>query len=138
MKKIISILGSTGSIGISSLDIIDKKKKDFIINILLANKNYNLILKQIKKYKPNYFIINNKKVFAKVKKNSKIKNVKILNNIKEINFKRKKNITISAIPGIAGLEPTLEMIKISKKLLIANKESVICGWNLIKKKCQKK
>ena len=137
MKKIISILGSTGSIGISSLDIIDKKKKDFIINILLANKNYNLILKQIKKYKPNYFIINNKKVFAKVKKNSKIKNVKILNNIKEINFKRKKNITISAIPGIAGLEPTLEMIKISKKLLIANKESVICGWNLIKKNAKK-
>ena len=49
MKKKIVILGSTGSIGISSLDIIDKKKKDFIINILLANKNYNLIIKFLRR-----------------------------------------------------------------------------------------
>ena len=46
---------------------------------------------------------------------------------------KKSDITIAAIPGLAGLEPTIEMIKKSKKILIANKESVICGWNLIKK-----
>ena len=55
MKRIISILGSTGSIGLSSLSIIDKKKKDFKINVLSANKNYSLICKQIKKYN-NLFI----------------------------------------------------------------------------------
>ena len=48
MKKTISILGSTGSIGLSTFKIIDKKRKDFIINLLSANKNYKLILKQIK------------------------------------------------------------------------------------------
>ena len=48
-----------------------------------------------------------------------------------MNFKKKTDITISAIPGITGLKPTLNMIRFSKKILIANKESIICGWNLI-------
>ena len=49
----------------------------------------------------------------------------------------KIDITIAAIPGLAGLKPTLFMITKSKKLLIANKESIICGWNLIKKNSRK-
>ena len=78
MKKTISILGSTGSIGLSTFKIIDKKRKDFIINLLSANKNYKLILKQIKKYKPKYFIINNRSIYLKVKKKyfQKDKNIK--------------------------------------------------------------
>ena len=68
MKKIISILGSTGSIGLSTLKIIDRKKNYFKINILSANKNYKLICSQIKKYKPNIFVINNSYIFEKVKK----------------------------------------------------------------------
>ena len=63
MKKKISILGSTGSIGLSTLSIVDKKKNLFSISLLSANKNYNLILKQIKKYKPEYFVISNKSIF---------------------------------------------------------------------------
>ena len=55
-----------------------------------------------------------------------------MNSFKHVNFKKKNDITISAIPGIAGLEPTLKLIKSSKKMLIANKESIICGWDLIK------
>ena len=61
MKKNISILGSTGSIGLSTLKIIDKRKSYFKINILSANKNYNLICSQIKKYKPKVFVINDEK-----------------------------------------------------------------------------
>ena len=41
------------------------------------------------------------------------------------------DITVAAIPGIAGLHPTIDMIKKSKKVLLANKESIICGWNII-------
>jgi len=85
MKKSISIIGSTGSIGISSLNIIDKKKKLFKIELLSANKNYKLICYQINKYKPEFFIITNYLIFKKVKKKFKIKKVKILNNI----FKKK-------------------------------------------------
>ena len=56
-----------------------------------------------------------------------------------MNFNYKKSdISIAAIPGIAGLKPTLELLKMSKKILIANKESVICGWQLIKKIAIKK
>ena len=47
------------------------------------------------------------------------------------------DITISGVPGIAGLKPTLTMVKLSKKILIANKESIICGWNLIQKEAKK-
>jgi len=134
MKKKISILGSTGSIGLSTLKIIDKKIKFFKINILTANKNYLLICDQIIKYKPKFFVILNKKVYEKVKKKFKKKNnIKILHSFNQIKLKNKSDITISAIPGISGLQPTILMTKISKKILIANKESVICGWDLIKK-----
>ena len=59
MRKNISILGSTGSIGLNALKILSKKKNFFKINILAANKNYKLISKQIVKFKPKVFIINN-------------------------------------------------------------------------------
>ncbi len=134
MKKLISIFGSTGSIGLTTLKIIDKKKFYFKPYIFSANKNYSLICKQIKKYNPVYFIITNRVVFKKVKKKFKNKRkIKILNDINILKLNRKADITITAIPGIEGLEQTLYAVKISKKILIANKESIITGWNLIKK-----
>ena len=136
MKKKISILGSTGSIGLSVIKIIDKKKKFFKPYIFSANKNIKLINKQIKKYNPNFYIVTDNKIYKKIKEKNKKKNTKILNNFNLIK-KKQSDITISAIPGISGLEPTLNMISNSKKILIANKESVICGWNLIKKKALK-
>ena len=138
MKKIISILGSTGSIGLNTLEIYNKKKKLFKINILAANKNYKLICKQIKTFKPEVFIVNDQNIYKKVKKKFRSSKVKIFQNIdiKKRYFKY-SDITVAAIPGIAGLYSTLEMIKKSKKILIANKESVICGWNLIKKVADK-
>ena len=136
MKKKISILGSTGSIGLSVIKIIDKKKKFFKPYIFSANKNIKLINKQIKKYNPNFYIVTDNKIYEKIKEKNKKKNTKILNNFNLIK-KKQSDITISAIPGISGLEPTLNMISNSKKILIANKESVICGWNLIKKKALK-
>ena len=137
MVKLISILGSTGSIGLSTLNIISKKKKLFRINLLSANKNFTQICYQIKKYKPYYFVITNKKIFNKVKKRFNKNKTQFLNDFKKINKIKKNYITISAIPGIAGLLPTLSFIKISKKILIANKESIICGWNLIDKDSKK-
>ena len=80
MIKNISILGSTGSVGLNTLKIIDTKKKHFRIILLSANENYKLICKQIKKYKPKYYIINNYLVFKKVQKKFKNKKIEILNN----------------------------------------------------------
>ena len=68
MKQLISILGSTGSIGRTCLKIIDKEKKKLKPYFFSANKNYKLICNQIKKYKPKYFVISNESVFNKIKK----------------------------------------------------------------------
>ena len=134
MKKKIAILGSTGSIGRASLDIIEKDLKKFKIYLLSANSNYSLINKQIKKYKPNIFVINNFYVYKKILVKYRKKNIKIYNKFSDlIKTKPKFDITISAIVGIAGLDPTIKFTKISKKILLANKESIICGWHLLKK-----
>jgi 1-deoxy-D-xylulose-5-phosphate reductoisomerase len=133
-KKTIAILGSTGSIGQSTLDIV-RKTKEFKVEIIVANKNYSKITKQIKIFKPKIVIINNEKVYLNIKKKYKSKTITILNNTKNLNehIRKKIDVTVSAIPGIAGLEPTILFTKISKKILLANKEAIICGWHLIKK-----
>ncbi len=136
MKKKISILGSTGSIGINVLKIIDSDKKLFSINVLMANSNSKKILSQIKKYKPKYFIINNQNIYIKMLKKFKKFKTKIINNYVETS-KLKNDITVSAISGVAGLEPTIFFAKKIKKLLLANKESIICGWRILEKTLRK-
>ena len=139
MKKKISIFGSTGSIGNTVFRIIHKNLKDYKIYALAANSNYKKIDNQIKNYKPEVFIVFNWKVYLKIKKKYQKKNIKILNSENYQKFKFKKSdISISAIPGISGLKPTLHLVDISKKILIANKEAVICGWNILKKKATNK
>ena len=81
MKKNVSILGSTGSIGVTSLKIFNRKNNLFKINILAANKNYRLICKQINQFKPEIFVINDSKVLEKVKKKFKNNKVKIIKDI---------------------------------------------------------
>ena len=139
MIKRISIFGSTGSIGSTVFRILDKNFKDFKIYTLAANSNYKKIEKQIMTYKPEVFIIFNWKTYLKIKKKYLKKKIIILNSKNYLTFKFKKSdISISAIPGISGLKPTLHLVDISKKILLANKEAVICGWNILKKKAANK
>ena len=139
MKIKIAILGSTGSIGKTLLDIIRKDPKNFEIILLTANKNYKLLLKQAKEFKVKNLIITNKKKFDLIKNNSIKLNLNIYNNFVNFSkiFTNKVDYTMSSITGINGLEPTLKIIKYSKKIAIANKESIICGWNLINKELKK-
>ena len=133
MNKLISILGSTGSIGLTTLKIVDKKKNYFKPYLFAANKNFKLICKQVQKYKPQFFLIKNQLIFEKVKKKFKNHKTQIINNLQINLIKKNSYITVAAIPGIAGLAPTIFMIQKSKKMLLANKESIICGWSLIEK-----
>ena len=136
MKKKICILGSTGSVGISTLHILSKDKKNFEVILLSANKNFKLLLKQAKKFKPKYIYANNFFLENKIKyfcNKNKIIIINDLNLLKKIKF----DITVAAISGIAGLLPTINIIKFSKKILIANKESIICGWKFISKELKK-
>jgi 1-deoxy-D-xylulose-5-phosphate reductoisomerase len=135
--KTIAILGSTGSIGQTSLDIIKKTKK-FKVVLLIANSNYLRIVSQIEIFKPKTVIIKNFITYLKIKKIDKFKKIIILNSIFNLEkYIQKIDITVSAIPGIAGLEPTIALIKLSNKILLANKEAIVCGWKLIKKNAKK-
>jgi 1-deoxy-D-xylulose-5-phosphate reductoisomerase len=136
MKKKICILGSTGSIGKSTLEIISKNRNDFDVILLSGNSNFRLLISQAKKFKPKYVYSSNLYLTEKIKyfcNKNKIIIINDLNLLKQIKF----DITIAAISGIAGLLPTLNIIKFSKKILIANKESIICGWKFIYKELKK-
>ena len=139
MKTKIAILGSTGSIGKTLLDIIRKDHKNFKIILLTADKNYKLLLKQAREFNVKNLIITNKKKFDLIRKDSIKLNLNIYNNFINFNkiFTNKVDYTMSSITGINGLEPTLKIIKYSKRIAIANKESIICGWNLINKELKK-
>ena len=134
MKKKIIILGSTGSIGKTLIKILKEDKKNIQICVLSANKNYKELLNQAKLFKVRNIIITDKDTFVKVKKNLKNKKIKIFNDFTcfENIFKNTKvDYTMSAISGLDGLKPTLNVIKYTKKIALANKESIICGWPLI-------
>ncbi len=139
MKKKVAILGSTGSIGKSLIRIIKKNSNNFDVILLTANKNYKELLKQTKILNVKNVIINNKLSFQKFKKNNKNKNLKIFNNFEKFNeiFKSKIDYSMSSIVGLEGLEPTIKIIRFTKTIAIANKESIICGWNLIEKNLKK-
>ena len=139
MKKKIIILGSTGSIGTTLIDIIKKNQNKFIVELLTANKNSRLLIKQAKLLKVKNIIITDKNEFKKVLSENKNKKLKIFNNFNYLNkiINSRVDYTMSSISGLSGLEPTLKLIKHTKTIAIANKESIICGWNLINNKLKK-
>ncbi len=139
--KNIAIFGSTGSIGTSLLNIIKKDKKNFNIQLLTANKNYKKLIKQAITYNVKNIIISDNKSFLITKKSLKNTNIKVFKNFESLNkifqLNKKIDYTMCAITGFQGLKPTLDIIKYTKTIAIANKESIICGWNLIKKNLEK-
>ncbi len=139
MKKKISILGSTGSIGKSLIEIIKKDKKSFQINLLTANKNYKELIKQANFFNVKNLIITDERAFEIVKKIKFNRKFNIFNDYESFRkiFKKKNDFIMSSITGLEGLKPTLNSIKFTKNILIANKEALICGWNLIEKEMLK-
>ena len=140
IKKKIAILGSTGSIGKCLINILKKDKKNFEITLLTVNKNTKELFQQIKFFKVKNIIITDKEKYILAKKVLKNKNINIYNNFNSINkiFKTKKiDYTLNAISGLDGLKPTLNIIKFTKLIAIANKESIICGWSLINNRLKK-
>ena len=140
MKKKIAILGSTGSIGKTLLDIIEKNKKNYEIILLTANKDYRLLLKQAKKFKVKNLILKDERSFKILKKKVSKGNLNIYQSFDDFNkiFKNKIDYVMSSIVGLVGLYPTIKIIRYTKKIAIANKESLICGWNLINDELKKK
>ncbi len=136
MKKII-ILGSTGSIGKQTLEILKKDKKNFKVILLSTDKNINLLSKQIKIFDVKNVVVTNKEKYKTLKE--KLKNINIFPDFKCLDkkIKGKADYTMSSISGLEGLYPTLKIIKKTKRIAIANKESIICGWGLLQKELKK-
>ena len=135
MKKKIAILGSTGSIGKSTLEVIKRDKKNFDVVLLTANNNYRKLIQQAKEFKVRNVIINNNNFYLKVKNSLKKNKTKVYFGNISLNkiIKKKIDYTMSAVVGLAGLQPTIDAIKISRTVAIANKETIICAWDILSK-----
>ena len=139
MRKKIAIFGSTGSIGKNTLKIIEKNFDDFDVVLLTTNNNVRKVLKQAIKFKVKKVIINNEKKYYKYKNHFKKNNINVyfkINDVKSF-FTKKIDFSMCSITGISGLKSTISAIKISKVVGIANKESIICAWNIIRKNLEK-
>ena len=139
MKKRIAILGSTGSIGKSTLDVIKKDIKNFNIILLSANNNYKKLIEQAKYFKAKNVLIKNKRFYSKVKNSLKKTKTKVYTGDIRINkiVLNKLDYTMSAVVGLAGLQPTIDAIKTSRAVAIANKETIICGWEILSRYIKK-
>ena len=137
MRKKIAILGSTGSIGESTLEVIKKDKKNFEIILLTANNNYKKLIQQAKKFNAKNVLIKNKKFHQKIKKS--LKKTKVYSG--DVSLKKilndKLDFTMASVVGLAGLQLTIDAIKFSKNVAIANKETIICGWQILSRLVKK-
>ena len=136
MKKKIIILGSTGSVGSTTFNIFKKDKKNFDVILLSTDSNVKKIMEQANIFKVKNIIINNTVKFNQAKKKYKNRNVKFFNKFEDLNkilSNKKIHYSMISVSGLAGLKPSIILTKYSKNLAIVNKESLICGWDIIKK-----
>jgi len=141
MKKII-ILGSTGSIGVSALDVIGKNPERFQVSALAAGKNINLLKKQIEKFHPKMVAVADKEDAFLLKQSLKLpKRTKVLygeEGVKEVASFPSAEMVLSAISGSAGLRPTLAAIDAGHDIALANKETMVLAGEIVNKKAKAK
>jgi len=132
----IVLLGSTGSIGTSTLKVIDENVNNFSLLLLSAHSNYELMIEQCKKYEPIFAYLENKDS-NKILRESLIhsgSSTKILNSRKELNeviAMSDTDVVVAGMVGVAGLEPVHTAIASGKRVLLANKESYVVAGELL-------
>ena len=136
MKKGIAILGSTGSIGTQTLEVISEHRSLFSVEVLTANNNCDLLIEQAKKYKPNAVVIVNRDKYDKVNSELSKLGIKVYagqKSLEQIVESEEINIVLTALVGYSGLTPTINAIKLGKKIALANKETLVVAGDLITK-----
>jgi 1-deoxy-D-xylulose-5-phosphate reductoisomerase len=132
--KNISVLGSTGSIGRSSLEVIDKLSHRFKVVGLAAGRNTQLLEKQVEKFRPKIVSLERKEEAEDLRRKFRGKSIKVTfaqEGAEEVASFSENDIVISAITGIDGLRPTLAAVQEGKKVALANKESMVVAGPLI-------
>ncbi|MCX8010882.1 MAG: 1-deoxy-D-xylulose-5-phosphate reductoisomerase [Ignavibacteria bacterium] len=130
--KNIAIFGSTGSIGRSSLEGIEKNREHFKVTFLSTNKNIDLLVEQAKKFKPIGVVVTDELAYKDLKQRN-VLNCQIFppNKLKEVAASPDIDLVIAAMVGFAGLESTIEAIKHKKDIALANKETLVVAGHLI-------
>jgi 1-deoxy-D-xylulose-5-phosphate reductoisomerase len=136
MKKIL-LLGSTGSIGLSTLEIVRSMPERFKITGLSVNNNIDALEEQIKEFRPNSVVVTNESDAEELKRriNSSCEVLSGINGLIRITRETDYDILLSAIVGFAGLRPTIEAIKRKKRIALANKETLVVAGELILNLC---
>ena len=130
MKKIF-ILGASGSIGENALSVIDSNKENFELVGISVNSNVEKANKIIKKHNPKYIYINNKSAIKNILKTEDTVICEDEKELSDIFNSSDVDIVISAISGFAGIKSTFHAAKSGKKILLANKESIVAGGSLL-------
>tara|TARA_Y100000746_G_scaffold222660_1_gene223322 strand:- start:67 stop:1218 length:1152 start_codon:yes stop_codon:yes gene_type:complete len=137
----IALLGSTGSIGNSTLDVIRQNKKDFAINLLTAKSNHELLLEQCKEFNPKFIYLEDeqaKTVFEDNASKEKLQTcvIQSLKELEEVIGSNETDVVVAGIVGIAGLTPVHFAIQKGKKVLLANKESYVVAGEYLNNLCK--
>tara|TARA_B110000263_G_scaffold229572_1_gene223432 strand:+ start:1510 stop:2655 length:1146 start_codon:yes stop_codon:yes gene_type:complete len=130
--KTIGILGSTGSVGKQSLEVISNNQDKFSVKFLAANSNVNLLIKQTKKFKPDFICIYDKSKYIQLRSN--VSSTKVLSGhegLMELCELSNIDIILNAIVGYSGLEPTLKIIESGTDIALSNKESIVQAGHLV-------
>ena len=134
MKKRIAILGSTGSIGTQTLEVISQYPDHFEVEVLTANNNIELLIEQAKLFHPNVIVISNSCHYDELKEALRDEPVKIyagreaLNQVVEMDT---IDVVLTAMVGYSGLIPTINAIKAGKNIALANKETMVVAGEII-------
>lgn len=141
MVSRICILGATGSIGCSALDVISRNTSLYSVEVLTANTNYQKLFEQCKQFKPNVAVLTceiaAKKLVALLKETDlKVKVESGLQAVNEAAGKYDVDVVVAAIVGAAGLLPTLSGVKANRKILLANKEALVMSGDLFMSKVE--
>ena len=139
-KKRISILGSTGSIGVNTLKVVTHLKDQVEVISLSCNQNIDLLIDQIKTFQPKSVSVLNTKSFYRLRdkfKNSKLEILKGREGLLEISSRNNIDLLMNGLVGAAGMEPTLNAINQGIDVALSNKESLVMAGSIIKKAMEK-
>ncbi len=133
-RKHIAILGSTGSIGQQALEVIESQPDHFVVEVLTANGNADLLIKQAIHFKPNAVVIADEKKYQHVKNLLSKYDIKVFagnESISQVVQMASIDLVVTAIVGYAGLQSTLSAINAGKQIALANKETLVVAGELV-------
>ena len=136
MSKHIAILGSTGSIGTQTLEVVESNPDLFVVDVLTANNNVDLLIAQAKKFQPNVVVIANEDKYAYLSDALKDEDIKVyagIDAICQVVGMSSVNIVVTAMVGYSGLLPTIKAIEAKKNIALANKETLVVAGEIIQK-----